>query len=131
MRTALWPDAVAEHAPAIDAFLGGRSAVIDEALVCEADGGAVIGFAELRVRNYAEGSDLAVVPHLEGWYVDPGYRARGIGAALVAHAENWARGLGYKELASDAEIDNTGSIAAHRALGFEVMDTIVCFLKKL
>ena len=49
----------------------------------------------------------------------------------MAHAERWARALGYSELASDAEIDNTVSIAAHRALGFEETDRIVCFLKKL
>lgn len=131
MRTALWPHAVDEHAGAIDAFLAGRSAFIDEALICESDGGAVIGFAELRVRNYAEGSELAAVPHVEGWYVDSGHRGQGVGASLMAHSEQWAKKLGYSELASDAEIDNTASIGAHRALGFEVTDKIVCFLKRL
>jgi aminoglycoside 6'-N-acetyltransferase I len=49
----------------------------------------------------------------------------------MAHAERWAGALGYSELASDAEIDNTVSISAHRALGFDETDRIVCFLKKL
>jgi aminoglycoside 6'-N-acetyltransferase I len=131
MRTALWPDAVAEHPLAIDAFLAGRSSDIDEAWVCEGDDGVVIGFVELRIRNYAEGSDLAAVPHVEGWYVDADQRGRGVGAALLAHCEQWARERGYSELASDTEIANTGSIAAHTALGFEETDRIVCFLKKL
>lgn len=131
MRSELWPDARDEHAGAIDGFLAGQSAFIHEALVCEADGGAVIGFAELRVRNYAEGSDLTEVPHLEGWYVDARYRGQGVGAALMAHSEEWAKRLGYSEIASDAELDNASSIAAHRALGFKETDRLVCFLKRL
>jgi aminoglycoside 6'-N-acetyltransferase I len=131
MRLALWPHAVAEHADAIDAFLAGRSSDLDEVLLCEHERGAVIGFAELRIRNYAEGSDGTAVPHLEGWYVDPEHRGRGVGASLMVHSEEWAKRLGFSELASDAEIDNSASIAAHRALGFEETDRIVCFLKKL
>jgi len=43
----------------------------------------------------------------------------------------WAIELGCDELASDAEIVNTGSIAAHKALGFREMDRVVSFIKKL
>ena len=136
MRTALWPHALAEHAPAIDAFLAGRARDLDEVLVHDDDddhdgAGAAIGFIELRIRNYAEGSNGTAVPFIEGWYVEPAHRSRGIGAALVAGAERWAKELGFSELASDTDLENTGSIAAHRALGFEETDRIVCFLKKL
>ena len=131
MREALWPHAADEHAAAIDDFLAGRSEFIGEALICEQDDGCIIGFVELRVRNYAEGIDSPAVPFLEGWYVDPAHRNRGAGALLVSHAAQWARSLGHSELGSDAELDNTASIAAHRALGFEETDRIVCFLKKL
>jgi len=131
MREALWPHAADEHAGAIDDFLAGGSVFIDEALICEAEDGCIVGFVELRVRNYAEGSDSPAVPFVEGWYVDPAHRKQGAGALLIAHAEQWARSLGHSELGSDAEIDNTDSIAAHRALGFEETDRIVCFLKKL
>jgi aminoglycoside 6'-N-acetyltransferase I len=131
MRDALWPDAADEHAAAIDAFFSGPSALIDDALICETDDGSIVGLVELRVRNYAEGSYATAVPHVEGWYVDGEYRRRGVGALLIAHAEQWARERGYSELASDAEIDNADSIAAHRALGFEETDRIVCFLKRL
>jgi len=131
MRAALWPQALDEHPSAIDAFLSGQSKVIDEALVCETDRGALVGFLELRVRNYAEGTDSLAVPYVEGWYVDPEYRLQGAGALLMRHAERWALESGYAELASDTEIGNVDSIAAHRALGFEVTDKVVCFLKKI
>jgi aminoglycoside 6'-N-acetyltransferase I len=131
MRRVLWPDAPGDHEKEIDAFLANRSALIRAVFVCEDDARSVIGFLELSLRNYAEGSPHPAVPYIEGWYVDPGYRGRGAGAALIAAAERWAREQGYSELASDAEIDNDASIAAHRALGFEVRDRIVCFLKRL
>ena len=46
-------------------------------------------------------------------------------------AEDWARGHGFRALASDAELDNQVSVAAHGALGFEEVDRVVCFLKRL
>jgi aminoglycoside 6'-N-acetyltransferase I len=131
MRAALWPHAVAEHGSAIDAFLAGRARDLDEVLVHDDDAGNAIGFIELRMRNYAEGSNATAVPFIEGWYVEPAHRGRGVGAALVAGAEHWAKQLGFAELASDTDLENTASIAAHRALGFEETDRVVCFLKRL
>jgi aminoglycoside 6'-N-acetyltransferase I len=133
MRYALWPTERGEHAHEreVDAFFAGQSKTIDSVLVADAGGAGAIGFLELRVRNYAEGSDGHAVPHVEGWYVEAEYRRRRVGARLIAAAERWARAAGYAELSSDALIDNAVSIAAHRALGFEVTDRIVCFLKKL
>jgi aminoglycoside 6'-N-acetyltransferase I len=39
----------------------------------------------------------------------------------------WARGRGCTEFAADALLDNEVSHAAHRALGFEEVERIVCF----
>ena len=131
IRNALWPDTANEHAGAINDYFERKPSFIDQVVVCENDEGKLVGFAELRVRNYAEGSDNMAVPYLEGWYVDAEYRGRGIGAALIAQAEEWVRSLGYNELASDAAIEDQRSIAAHLALGFHETDRSVSFLKKL
>ncbi len=131
MRTALWPAASDTHGTDVDAFLWGCSLTIDEAFLCESGDGRIIGFLELRIRNYAEGSESVNVPFVEGWYVDPEERRRGAGAKLIAHAEGWARGRGYEELASDAQLTNTNGRAAHGALGFQETERTVCFLKKL
>jgi aminoglycoside 6'-N-acetyltransferase I len=130
MRNALWPGKPEEHAAAIDAFFEGRAAFLDAAFLCEADA-VPVGFVELRIRGYAEDSDSARVPYVEGWYVDPAYRRRNVGALLMARAEQWAQELGYHELGSDCEIDNATSIAAHNALGFEETARLVCFLKRI
>ncbi len=80
---------------------------------------------------YAEGCTTDHVGFLEGWYVAPEARGGGIGRALVAASEDWARSQGCSEFASDAEVDNDASIAAHLALGFVDRGLVRCFSKTL
>jgi len=131
MRTKLWPSSVDEHRQELEAYFAGGQCFIDEIVVCENQSGLLVGFAELRMRNYAEGSENPAVPYLEGWFVEGTWRGRGVGALLVAGAETWAESNGYSELASDAELDNDISIKAHVALGFEEVERSVSFLKRL
>lgn len=63
--------------------------------------------------------------------MEPAFQRQGIGKALVAFAEQWARDQGCTEMASDADIHNTGSIEAHRRLGYEEVVRVVCFRKHL
>jgi aminoglycoside 6'-N-acetyltransferase I len=90
-----------------------------------------MGFAELSIRAYAEGCRTDRVTYLEGWYVAPDVRNRGVGGALIAAAEAWARSQGCVELASDVELTNEASAAAHRALGFVEVGRVRCFRKDL
>jgi aminoglycoside 6'-N-acetyltransferase I len=94
-------------------------------------GRELVGFAEVSRRPYAEGCETSPVGFLEGWYVVPSRRRRGVGRALVAAAETWALSLGCREFASDALAENTLSAAAHQALGFEEVVVIRCFRKAL
>jgi aminoglycoside 6'-N-acetyltransferase I len=54
-----------------------------------------------------------------------------VGAALVRVAEAWGRARGLMEFASDAILDNDGSHAAHRALGFTEIDRVITYRKSL
>ena len=130
MRTLLWPDTDDDHHSEIYEYFNDRSRDIQQVYVVETENG-VVGFIELNIRNYAEGSLNPEVPYIEGWFVDPQHRGQGFGAELIKQAESWAKSLGFQELASDAEILNTQSIDVHRHLGFDETDRIVCFLKKL
>lgn len=89
--------------------------------------GTVVGFAEVSLREYAEGCDSSPVGYLEGWFVAASARGTGIGRQLVDHAQAWAASRGCREFASDAELDNTTSLHAHAALGFEAVCDIRCF----
>lgn len=131
MRRALWPEGGAyQHFLEATVFFEAGDAVEGAALIAEEDGRAV-GLAEVSIRPYAEGCRTNRVGFLEGWYVVPDARRRGVGAALVAAAEEWARAQGCTELASDTEPDNHVSAEAHRALGFTDVGLVRCFRKDL
>lgn len=134
MREALWPSADGEpgdHPDEIARFFAGRLHEPLAVLIAEDGSGSALGFAELSIRNYAEGCSTNRIAYLEGWYVEPHARRRGAGAALMRAAEDWGRAQGCTEFASDALIDNEISAAAHEALGFDETAQIRCFRKDL
>jgi aminoglycoside 6'-N-acetyltransferase I len=129
MRTALWPGSLADHEVDIQRYFG-QPAGRTRTFVAEGED-RLVGFLELDQRKYAPGCASSPVPFIEGWYVDPDARHRGIGRALVGAAEDWARAAGFTEMGSDAEIENADSLAAHRALGYVEIERIVCFRRAL
>jgi aminoglycoside 6'-N-acetyltransferase I len=131
MRQALWPDDDNGHAGEVAQYFAGKLRMPLEVLVAVDDAGDVVGFAELSIRPYAEDCVTDRVAYLEGWYVDPDRRRRGVGRALIAGAEAWARSQECSEFASDALIDNDVSAAAHNALGFVETVQLRCFRKLL
>lgn len=134
MREALWPAGAGEpsdHPQEIARFFAGALHEPLAVLLAVDGSGAPLGFAELSIRNYAEDCATNRVAYLEGWYVEPHARRQGVGAALVRAAEDWGRAQGCTEFASDAELDNEISAAAHKALGFDETAQIRCFRKDL
>ena len=131
MRTKLWPDATDQHLAEIKEFFSANSNHIVQVYIAATTTGHLVGFIELNLRDIVEGASSARVPYVEGWFIDKEYRAAGLGQRLMQQAENWAKALGYNELASDTETDNTDSIDIHKHLGFEETARVVCLLKKL
>jgi aminoglycoside 6'-N-acetyltransferase I len=95
------------------------------------DDGSACGFVEVGERAYAEGCVTSPVGYVEAWYVDPDMRRRGVGRALLAAAEDWARAAGYREIGSDALIDNVVSHQAHVRSGYAEVERLVVFRKAL
>ena len=102
-----------------------------EVFVADREDGSVAGFVEVGARPYADGCDTSPVGYIEAWYVDPDARCKGYGRALLEAAEEWARSRGYREMASDAQLNNDISYAAHRRAGYAEVDRIVQFRKVL
>jgi aminoglycoside 6'-N-acetyltransferase I len=129
MRDALWPGSLSDHEAETRRYFEapGDTLVV---FVSEIEG-RLVGFLELDYRKYAPGCASSPVPFIEGWYVEPAQQKRGIGRALVEAAEARARAEGHVEIASDAELENTGSLAAHLALGYEEIERLVCFRQSL
>ena len=93
--------------------------------------GSLAGYVEVGTRSYADGCTTTPVGYIEAWYVDPDVRRAGFGRALLAAAEEWARSKGYREMGSDALLDNEASHRAHEHAGYEEVGRIVQFRKVL
>jgi len=91
---------------------------------------SLVGYADVGERSAVEGADGAAA-YLEAWYVQPEWRRKGIGKALMEACEAWAREKGYSEIGSDARLDNTESQRLHRKYGFEEMERVVNYRKRL
>jgi aminoglycoside 6'-N-acetyltransferase I len=129
MRAALWPDEPRDQLEREGrALLAGGDPMV---VFVAAHGTELAGFLELQLRSVAEGCDSSPVPFVEGWYVADAWRRQGVGKALMDAAERWSRARGYTELASDTQEYNRVSRAAHAALGFEEVETLVAFRKDL
>ena len=129
MRALLWPDEdEQELAHDLEPFLADATQV---AFVAERDAGGLCGFAEASIRKFANSNTESPCAFLEGWWVDADVRRRGIGRKLVAAVEDWARDQGFRELGSDALLDNLDSHRAHGAVGFQQIERVVYFRKDL
>ena len=94
--------------------------------------GQPVGLIELSLRHdYVNGTQTTPVAFLEGIYVDPLHRRRGVARDLIAVATQWALARGAREMASDAALDNHTSHRMHRALGFQETERVVYFRKAL
>lgn len=128
LRLALWPDAD----DGLDDLQAALAQSATSHLVVVDDADAALGFAEVSVRHdYVNGTDSTPVGFLEGWYVVPAWRGRGLGRALVAAAAEWTREQGCAELASDARLEDGNAQAAHAACGFEPTERVVYFRLQL
>ncbi len=129
LRIALWPD---EDAQQIAAEAPAMLAQANLLVLVAREGEAVIGFAEAAIRNdYVNGCETSPVAFVEGIYVVPQQRRRGVAKAMIAAIEAWAEQRGLRELASDALLDNAQSHAMHEALGFGETERVVYFRKVL
>ena len=132
LRERLWPEIPKDELQSERALIlddPRRNAVFVARL--HESGGGLVGFVEAALRDWAEGCRTRPVGYIEGWYVAPEHRRRGVGRRLIEAAEQWARSRGCTEMGSDAEIANTLSHRAHAALGYEEVERVVSFAKRL
>jgi aminoglycoside 6'-N-acetyltransferase I len=128
MRQALWPDCDPAAHEADTAAIRAAGPLV--AFIAWRDDQAV-GFAEATVRSHVDGSPAITAAFLEGIWTAPDARRSGVAAALLATVERWAADRGCAYLGSDALDADLRSHAWHQALGFERLEHVVQFLKRL
>ena len=131
LRQQLWPDGTSEE------HLAETSELLESPeryaqFIEFGETGEALGMVEVSRRSdYVNGTDTSPVAFLEGLFVVPQARKKGIARALVAEAERWAKNKGCSEFASDALLENTASHDMHSALGFAETERVVYFKKSL
>jgi len=131
MRLALWPDATAdEHRAYMAVSLAQPERFLQ--LMMYDERRQPLGFIEGSIRNdYVNGTESSPVGFVEGVYVAPASRRKGVARQLYDAIGDWAKARGCRELASDALVDNEVSQRAHRALGFRETERVVYFTRIL
>ena len=114
LRRDLWPDGAEDHGPEIaKLFSGQHFDDLTAALVAEDHTGVALGYAELAVREDVEGLAGVSTGYVEGLFVVPEFRHRGIALALLRFSRDWARKQGCVAFASD----RAGRIVVDRTFG--------------
>lgn len=131
LRAEFIPEADAEEQRSfLRAFA--RDSAAFQAFVARDPQDGLLGFAEVAVRtDFVNGCQHRPALFLEGIFVRPEHRGRGVARALCDAAGRWGLEQGCLEFASDVYIDDRDSLAAHRGLGFEETERVVYFRKLL
>lgn len=130
LRQMLWPRCPEEeHLAEMNAFLLEPEkyrqllVIVDE---------TPVGLLEASIRNdYVNGTSTSPVGYIEGLFVASDFRKQGVAAQMMSDIEQWFLQKGCCEMASDTDVDNQISIAAHKAMGFEETERAVFFRKEI
>lgn len=130
LRQQLWPHhELSAHHDDGEAILASGHLI---AFLALDDAGQAVGFADAAIRHdYVNGCAGSPVVFLEGIFVLPAHRQRGIARQLVAAVQAWGQEHDCTELASDAPLSNVDSQRIHARLGFEETERVVFFRKIL
>ena len=126
MCVALWPDLT------VDEVLRMNHDGLFKNEFLYFEGEEAVAFLSLSLRSdYVEGSDSSPVGYIEGIYVKPEYRRKGVAGELTDHAKEWSRKFDCSELASDCLLDNELSQSFHTGVGFTKTNEIVCYIMQI
>jgi len=129
LGVALWPDYKNKKDELEKEFNDILESSKKTAFLCKNENES-IAFVNLSIRSdYVQGSSKSPVGYVEGIYVDPKYRKKGLAKELIKIAEQWSLKNGCKELGSDAELENINSQKFHKNLGFKEVNRTVNFIK--
>ncbi len=100
-------------------------------LLVRAPNDEAVGFIEVSLRNVVDGCLGGPVGYVEGIYLVPSWRGLGLGPGMIEAVGEWFRSQGCRDMATDAELENTDAQEFWSDLGFEETWRIVQYRKSL
>ncbi len=100
-------------------------------LLVRAPNDDAVGFIEVSLRNVVDGCLGGPVGYIEGIYLVPSWRGLDLGPGMIEAAAEWFRAQGCRDMATDAEIENTDAQQFWSDLGFEETWRIVQYRRSL
>lgn len=129
MALDLWPENDLVDLKKDFAYIIGH--LSDRVLLAELDG-EYVGFIHMSIRkDYVEGSSSSPVGYIEGLFVKPDHRNKGVGRELYNAGARWAKKKGCTEIGSDCTLSNRVSFDFHFKMGFEEANRVICFIKEI
>ena len=129
MASALWPDYTKED---LTTELKNIATSKKHEIFIARHNNEYIGFITVSIRvDYVEGAVSSPVGYIEGIYVKPDYRKKGVARRLFHLGEAWSFENGCQQMGSDTWAWNKQSQEFHYKLGFEEEDTLVHFIKDI
>ncbi|MUK89348.1 GNAT family N-acetyltransferase [Ornithinibacillus sp. L9] len=91
-----------------------------------------VAFMYVSIRtDYVEGSTSSPTGYIEGIYVKPAFRRKGISKKLFDVAKKWFIEKECKQVGSDIEFDNKVSYKLHKSIGFKEAGRLITFIQDL
>jgi len=101
LRCAHWPDGAADHGTEIAQFFAGTLPEPQAVLMAVLPSGEIAGFTELSIRMDLSGANGRRTGYVEGLYIRPEFRGRGLARQFLLAARNWSREQNCAAFASD------------------------------
>lgn len=100
-------------------------------LLVRAPNDDAVGFIEVSLRNVVDGCLGGPVGYIEGIYLVPSWRGLGLGPGMIEAVSEWFRSQGCRDMATDAELENSEAQEFWSDLGFEETWRIVQYRRSL
>ena len=90
-----------------------------DGLVLVAQDKEIVGYLMCSIKDQRPNAATRKIGHIEGVYVIPAYRRRGIAAVLIKEALKWLKERKVEYVDLNVDVQNAAAFAAYTAMGFK------------
>jgi len=98
----------------------------------KSDNEEYIGFIHMSIRSgFVEGADTIPVGYVEGIYVKPNFRMKGVARELYDAGAEWAKSKKCTQIGADIGLFNDMCPDFYISMGFNEVNRIICYINNI